>query len=1035
MNWNLVLFGAVLFVTTLGSWAHPDLDIASSKGFCDADGNTTQDIIITTSPVHDEYIVQFKGYYTKEARHGFIKAALRLTKLWDVIIRHNPAGKYPSDFELLHLYEQQDDCIASLLHHPLISTVKPNVRVQRHLKSLHSDEAHSSSFNARTLFTSTSVGSGANAFWDTVRFKSRGLKRSVPRQITSALNAESIWQLGYSGQGVKVAIFDTGLADDHPHFKKGRIKDRTDWTGEKSKNDAIGHGTFVAGIIASSQDCLGFAPDSDLYIFRVFTNNQVSYTSWFLDAFNYAILKKIDILNLSIGGPDFMDHPFVDKVWELTANGVILVSAIGNDGPLYGTLNNPADQMDTIGVGGINYEDQVAKFSSRGMTAWESSHGYGRVKPDIVTYGQSVRGSSIKGGCKTLSGTSVASPVVAGAITLLYSAVKGRGVPVNPASMKQALTASAKRLPDANMFEQGAGRLDLRKAYKALINYKPQASLFPPYIDMLECPYMWPYCSQPIYYTAMPLIANITILNGMGLSGRLRGPPVWQPYTPQFGSHLEVAFTWSSILWPWSGWISVYISVKDTAYNFEGVAQGQVAITIESPPSEQNGEIQVSTVQLPLRIQIIPTPPKNKRILWDQFHNLRYPPGYFPRDNLRTKSDPLDWHGDHIHTNFRDLYNHLRSRGYFVETLGTPFTCFEASNYGTIMLVDSEEEYFVEEISKLADDMQNGLSLIVFADWYNTAVMQKVKFYDENTRQWWMPDTGGANIPALNDLLSAFNISFSDSVYEGSYKIERHEMYYASGTSIADFPENGLVITELLKNQGLEVVEGVVTTHKQVPILGLYENRSTPLAGRIAVYGDSNCLDSSHMAKDCFWLLDALLEFTMHGQIAPMLDERSKTFGSLKHERHSSPSEPVERLDTNRLQKYSKVVDSLGQRPLPECPSYPWATANPLNISFDGTIHKKILSVTAGEPVDGDDPDVFVSTDVTRMPWETWSKSTHEHDSDPTTFFAALALLSLIIVVTFFVNFVCKSRRPSLRRRPRVKKLPKVYYGSKMGGV
>lgn len=42
----------------------------------------------------------------------------------------------------------------------------------------------------------------------------------------------------------------------------------------------------------------------------------MSYTSWFLDAFNYAILKKIDVLNLSIGGPDFMDHPFVDKVKE-----------------------------------------------------------------------------------------------------------------------------------------------------------------------------------------------------------------------------------------------------------------------------------------------------------------------------------------------------------------------------------------------------------------------------------------------------------------------------------------------------------------------------------------------------------------------------------------------------------------------------------------------------------------------------------------------------------------------------------------------
>ena len=73
----------------------------------------------------------------------------------------------------------------------------------------------------------------------------------------------------------------------------------------------------------------------------------------------------------------------------------------------------------------------------------------------------------------------------------------------------------------------GAGRIDLRKDYKALVNYRPQASLFPPYIDMTECPYMWPYCSQPIYYTGMPLIANITVLNGMGLSGRIKGMPLF----------------------------------------------------------------------------------------------------------------------------------------------------------------------------------------------------------------------------------------------------------------------------------------------------------------------------------------------------------------------------------------------------------------------------------------------------------------------------------------------------------------------------
>lgn len=53
---------------------------------------------------------------------------------------------------------------------------------------------------------------------------------------------------------------------------------------------------------------------------------------------------------------------------------------------------------------------------------------------------------------------------------------------------------------------------------------------------------------------------------------------------------------------------------------------------------------------------------------------------------------------------------------------------------GTLLLVDSEEEYFPEEIAKLRRDVDNGLSLVIFSDWYNTSVMRKVKFYDENTR-------------------------------------------------------------------------------------------------------------------------------------------------------------------------------------------------------------------------------------------------------------------------------------------------------------
>lgn len=82
--------------------------------------------------------------------------------------------------------------------------------------------------------------------------------------------------------------------------------------------------------------------------------------------------------------------------------------------------------------------------------------GYGRSKPDVMAYGRDVQGSRIGGGCRSLSGTSVASPVVAGAVCLLASVVpeERRWALLNPASMKQALVEGAVRLPGLNLYEQ-----------------------------------------------------------------------------------------------------------------------------------------------------------------------------------------------------------------------------------------------------------------------------------------------------------------------------------------------------------------------------------------------------------------------------------------------------------------------------------------------------------------------------------------------------------------------------------------------------
>lgn len=268
--------------------------------------------------------------------------------------------------------------------------------------------------------------------------------------------------------------------------------------------------------------------------------------------------------------------------------------------------------------------------------------GYGRIKPDIVTYGSEVSGSNIKKGCKKSSGTSVASPVVAGAVALLMSGVLHLGNLINPGSVKQSLMASARRLPKVPIFEQGAGKLDLIRAYDVLKAYKPQATLFPSYVDFTECPYLWPYCSQPIYYGAIPITINVTILNGMDVTGYILERPKWYAYQQQSTNQLvDISIKYSKLLWPWSGWFSISISGTPEAANYNGIVEGHINFTVQSPSLTNPGEMMKSDVQFLLKIKLIPTPPRSKRVLWDQYHSLRYPPNYFPRDNLKISKGEL----------------------------------------------------------------------------------------------------------------------------------------------------------------------------------------------------------------------------------------------------------------------------------------------------------------------------------------------------------------------------------------------------------
>ncbi|KAL5771223.1 hypothetical protein ACOSP7_015377 [Xanthoceras sorbifolium] len=854
----------------------------------------------------NNYIVRFTEYKKADDHLSYLKSGIR-SDGWEWIERKNPAAKYPTDFGLISIDEPlKQTLIEEIERLKLVKDVNVDSSYRRELlegafkdgKKRPGKIFTSMSFNEGEYYA-TATTSNSTINWGRHLLMQRS-------QVTSLFGADALWKKGHTGAKVRMAIFDTGIRSDHPHFRN--IKERTNWTNEDTLNDNLGHGTFVAGVIAGQDaECFGFAPDAELYAFRVFTDAQVSYTSWFLDAFNYAIATNMDVLNLSIGGPDYLDLPFVEKVWEITANNIIMVSAIGNDGPLYGTLNNPADQSDVIGVGGIDYSDHIASFSSRGMSTWEIPHGYGRVKPDVVAYGREIMGSKISTGCKSLSGTSVASPVVAGVVCLLVSIIpeNNRKDILNPASMKQALVEGAAKLSGPNMYEQGAGRVDLLESYEILKSYQPRASIFPSVLDYTDCPYSWPFCRQPLYAGAMPVILNTTILNGMGVIGYVESPPTWHPLDEE-GNLLNIHFTYSEVIWPWTGYLALHMQIKEEGVQFSGEIEGNITIRIYSPPAQGEKSSRRSTCVLQLKLKVVPTPPRSKRVLWDQFHSIKYPPGYIPRDSLDVRNDILDWHGDHLHTNFHIMFNMLRDAGYYVETLGSPLTCFDAYRYGTLLLVDLEDEYFQEEIEKLRDDVLNtGLGLAVFAEWYNVDTMVKMRFFDDNTRSWWTPVTGGANIPALNDLLAPFGIAFGDKILNGDFSINGEQSRYASGTDIVRFPGGGYVHSfPFLDSSESGATENVLTsgmTKADSPILGLVEAGG----GRIAVYGDSNCLDSSHMVTNCYWLLRKILDFTSTNKRDPVLFSDSvRQDTPLSEDDNQLPSR---RTDVN-FSTYSAVV-------------------------------------------------------------------------------------------------------------------------------
>ena len=161
--------------------------------------------------------------------------------------------------------------------------------------------------------------------------------------------------LGYDGEGIKIAVIDTGVDHLHPDLfgfgPGGKIVGGYNFVDEsKMPVDTNGHGTEVSGIIAADGQLSGIAPKASIFAYKVSDDGENVSSDLIIKAINKAIEDDVDIINISLG-VNKTNSKIDDAVSKATRNGIVVVVAAGNDGPGLETIGSPGQSFDAITVG------------------------------------------------------------------------------------------------------------------------------------------------------------------------------------------------------------------------------------------------------------------------------------------------------------------------------------------------------------------------------------------------------------------------------------------------------------------------------------------------------------------------------------------------------------------------------------------------------------------------------------------------------------------------------------------------------------
>ena len=236
----------------------------------------------------------------------------------------------------------------------------------------------------------------------------------IPKGV-EIIQAPDIWAQT-KGNGITVAILDTGCQSTHPDLADRIIGGRNFTSDDKGDPDMFedgnGHGTHVAGTIAASlneKGVTGVAPEANLLIVKVLNNQGSGQYDWVISGIKYAIEQKADIISMSLGGPQ--DVPELhEAIKEALANQILVVCAAGNEGDGNESTHEfsyPGAYNEVIAVGAVDLERNSSPFTNSNNEI------------DLVAPGEDIVSTYPGGRYASLSGTSMAAPHIAGALALL----------------------------------------------------------------------------------------------------------------------------------------------------------------------------------------------------------------------------------------------------------------------------------------------------------------------------------------------------------------------------------------------------------------------------------------------------------------------------------------------------------------------------------------------------------------------------------------------------------------------------------------